>query len=175
MGFFDYLFKSSNNPPSTEQSVPRGEHFPKDEYAPAYAVSVSQEDLTALNDLIKYLERSETFSEQSILLSELGDDPVRETGDDLIADIQEIVTQWEDQMESNPSSVWWPVGADSRFRLFLHYCEQRDQQDEDEFTFPPSIGRVHSLVERCMASQEREDNAKLAIANKENVPLNNPT
>jgi hypothetical protein len=175
MGLFDRLFKSGSTSPSNENSVPQSEHFPKDEYAPAYAVSVSQEDLAAVDDLIASLEQSETLSEQSILLSKSGDDPVRESGEELIADIQEIMMQWQDQMESNPSSVWWPVGADSRFRSFLYYCEQRDQQDEDEFTFPASIGRVHSLVERCMASQEREDNAKLAIVYKDNVPLNDTT
>lgn len=38
-------------------------------------------------------------------------------------------------MESNPDTVWWPIGADSTLCLFLSCCEKRAESKTDPFEF----------------------------------------
>ncbi|APX95381.1 hypothetical protein [Natronorubrum daqingense] len=172
MGIFDDNF--GNNEPHEGPNVPQHEHFPSDTYGPAYAVSIYQEDLRALKELVEAESSSSTSIEQTAFLKDAIDDELRlrKSGDELSPFVRDLIETWESQMDAEPSAVWWPVASDWRLKSYLHYCELRDEQDEDGFEFTEGIGRVHALFSRCKAAQEND--SKLAIVPKEEIPGEEP-
>lgn len=176
MGIFDGIFGNDGGP--EEPSVHRYEHFPSDSYGPAYPVAVYQEDIMALKELIEAESSTPTLMEQTEFIEEIMEDILDEelidkaSGDDLSPFVSELVSTWKNQMDSDPSPVWFPVAGDWRLELYLHHCEVRDEQEEDDFQFPDSIGRVHALYSRCKAAQEND--SKIAIVPKERIPGEEP-
>lgn len=172
MGLFNDIFV--NGDPPEEPNVPRSEHFPSDTYGPAYAVSIYQEDLRALKKLVEAEASSPTSIEENAFLKDAIDDELRprKSGEELSPFVRDLIETWESQMDADPSAVWWPVASDWRLKSYLHYCELRDEQDEDGFEFPDGIGRVHALFSRCKAAQEND--SKLAIVPKEEIPGEKP-
>lgn len=170
MGLFDDIFGKGNRDDSPE--VPQTERFPSDTYAPAYSVAVYHEDLVALRRLIEIETSTPTAVEQEPLLAEAMDDRVRKNSEEAVPVILEVLESWEEQMDCDPSSVWWPVSTDWQFESYLKHCEFRNEQEEDDFEFPEAIGRVHTLLKRCKAAQEND--SKLAIVHKDYVPNEEP-
>lgn len=153
--------------PPSDQSHDR---FPDDEYGPAYAVTVYREDITAVRNLVD-TER-DTPRMGSRFMQEVLEDannPMQGSLEDLAADIREMMDVWERQMETDPSAVWWPVGADTQFELYLSYCDERAELEQDPFERPSSMGRVQSVVDRCLTAQESD--ANLAVVPNEYIPL----
>lgn len=153
-----------------QPSLAEHERFPEDEYGVAYAVSVYDEDISAVYDLLE-AEKSTPRTESPLIrgvLEEI-DAPLGDSIEKYRTDIDAIMESWREQMESDPDSVWWPIGADFRFELYLSYCEKRAEGDSDPFELPQTIGRVLSLLERCQTAQDND--AKLALLPREYIPL----
>ncbi|WP_276299368.1 hypothetical protein [Halorussus lipolyticus] len=169
MSLFDNLFGDETGT-ENQPSLAEHERFPEDEYGVAYAVSVYDEDISAVNDLLE-VEKNTPRTESPLIreVLEESDIPMGDSVEEYRTDIDGIMERWRDQMESDPDSVWWPIGADIRFELYLSYCEKRAEVESDPFELPQSIGRVLSLLERCQIAHEND--AKLAVLPREYIPL----
>lgn len=169
MSLFDNLFGNGTDT-ENQPSLAKRERFPRDEYGVAYAVSVYDEDISAVYNLLK-AEKSTPRAESPLIREVLDetDIPMGNSVEEYRTDIDEIMERWRSQTESDPDSVWWPIGADFRFQLYLSYCEKRAAADDDPFELPQTIGRVISLFERCQTAQEND--AKLAVLPREYIPL----
>ncbi|QRV16733.1 hypothetical protein JMJ58_07655 [Haloterrigena salifodinae] len=172
MGILDDIF--GNSRVETESRTAQHERFPEDTYGPTYPVALHQDELEALKELVEEETSRSTAIEQEPLLNEGMDDQLRvkSSAEELSPFIRELIETWEDQMDADPSAVWWPVAVEWQFETYLQYCELRDEQDEDAFEFPANIDQVRTLFDRCLAAQEND--AKLAITQKENIPDEEP-
>jgi len=185
MGLFETLFNSSSNDPVHQPQQPsQHEIFPEEKYSVAYAVAARREELTALEQLLEADQTSPTALEAEPFLQEIIEDREtdgepslnpRTSGEDLVDDLRELVEHWADQVEGPVGTVWWPIGADTTFRLYLHYLEVRADAEEDQFSFPESAGQVHTLVQRGLSAMDDDDNSKLAVVHKRDIPWEEPT
>jgi len=73
-------------------------------------------------------------------------------GEELVDDIRELIEHWDNQVDEQIGTIWWPIGADTTFRLYLHYLELRADAKDDQFSFPESAGQVHTLVQRGLST-----------------------
>jgi hypothetical protein len=185
MGLFETLFSSSTTDSVHQPQQPaQHEIFPDDEYNVAYAVAARREELGALEQLLEADQTSPTAVESEPLLRKVIDDMEREgepslrlraSGEELVDDLRELVAQWDEQIDGQIGTVWWPIGADTRFRLYLHYLELRADAEDDQFSFPESAGQVHTLVQRGLSVIEDDDSSKLAVVHKRDIPWEEPT
>jgi len=170
MGLFNNLFGDDIANKELPDAADR-ERFPQDEYGVAYAVTVFEEDISAVESLIE--AETETPRTDSPLFEEVFEEELNAVVGEPVEDhskrIQKTMDVWKSQMESDPDTVWLPIGADTTFRLFLTRCETRAELDDDPFEMPTSIGRVLSLIERCKTAQEND--SKLAVLPREHIPL----
>ena len=150
----------------------------------AYAVAARREELTALEQLLEADQTSPTALEAEPFLQEIIEDMetngepslrLRTSGEKLVDDLRELVEHWDNQAEGPIGTVWWPIGADTTFRLYLHYLEVRADAEEDQFSFPESAGQVHTLVQRGLSAMDDDDNSKLAVVHKRDIPWEEPT
>lgn len=185
MGLFETLFSSS-----TADSVPQaqqpGKHeiFPDEKYNVAYAVAARREELRALEQLLETDQTSPTALEVEPFLREIIDEMehdkeyslrLRTSGEGLVDDIRELLEHWDKQVDGQIGTIWWPIGADTTFRLYLHYLEVRADAEDDQFSFPESAGQVHTLVQRGLSAMADDDNSKLAVVHKRDIPWETPT
>ena len=185
MGLFETLFSSS-----TGDSVPQAQQpsqheiFPEDTYNVAYAVAARREEIQALEHLLETDQTSPTALEAEPFLRDMIEDierdqdyslRLRTSGEDLVDDIRELLAHWDNQVNGQLGTIWWPIGADTTFRLYLHYLELRDDAEDDQFSFPESAGQVHTLVQRGLSAMEADDDSKIAVVHKRDIPWDEPT
>jgi hypothetical protein len=184
MGLFETLFSSS-----TADSVPdakqpdQHEIFPEGKYTVAYAVATRLEELRALEQLLEADQNYSTALEAEPFLRDVIEDMeddreysirLRTSGNKLIDDVRELLDHWDRQVDGQIGTIWWPIGADTTFKLYLHYLEVRADAEDDSFSFPESAGKVHTLVQRGLSAIEDDDDSKLAVVHKRNIPLEEP-
>ena len=184
MGLFETLFSSS-----TSESVPQaqqpGQHevFPDEEYNVAYAVAARSAELRALEQLLEADQSSSTALEAEPFLRDIIEEidhdreyslRPRTSGEELVADIRELLEYWDKQVDGQIGTIWWPIGADTTFRLYLHYLELRADAEDDQFSFPESAGQVHTLVQRGLSAMDDDDDSKLAVVHKRDIPWEEP-
>jgi hypothetical protein len=185
MGLFENLFSSSagDSVPQAQQPS-QHEIFPEDKYNVVYAVAARCEEIRALKHLLEADQTSPTALEAEPLLRDMIEDlerdqdyslRLRTSGEDLVDDIRELLAHWDNQVNGQIGTIWWPIGADTTFRLYLHYLELRDDAENDEFSFPESAGQVHTLVQRGLSAMEADDDSKLAVVHKRDIPWDEPT
>lgn len=185
MGLFKTLFSSSTSN-SGQQSKQPGRHeiFSDEKYNVAYAVAVRREELKALEQLLEADRNSSTALEAEPLLRGVIDEMdrdrehslrLRTSSERLVDDLRELVEHWDEQIDGQLGTVWWPIGADTTFRLYLHYVEMRADAIDDQFSFPESAGQIHTLVRRGLSVIKDEDNSKLAVVHKQDIPWEKPT
>lgn len=185
MGLFETLFNSSSSDSAPQAGQPsKHEIFPDEKYSVAYAIAVRREELSALDQLLEADEDSPTPLEAEPFLRDIIEDMERDgepslrlrtSGEELVADIRELLEQWNSQVDAQIGTVWWPIGADTTFRLYLHYLEFRAETEDDQFSFPGSAGQVHTLVQRGLSAIEDDDNSKLAVVHRRDIPWEEPT
>ncbi|MDS0301342.1 hypothetical protein NDI76_21655 [Halogeometricum sp. S1BR25-6] len=156
MGLFEILFSSStgDSVPQT-QRLGRHEIFPDEEYNVAYAVAARREELRALEQLLETDQTTSTALEAEPFLQEITEEiehdreyslRLRTSGEELVDDIREL----------------------------LEYLEVRADTEDDQFSFPESAGQVHTLVQRGLSAMKDDDNSKLAVVHKRNIPWEEP-
>lgn len=185
MGLFETLFSSSPGDSEHQPQQPgRHEIFPDEKYNVAYAVSARREELNALEQLLESDQTSPTALEAEPFLRDIIEDVERDrehslrlrtSGEELVADIRELLEHWDRQINGQIGTIWWPIGADTTFRLYLHYLEVRADAEDDQFSFPESAGQVHTLVQRGLSVMEDDDDSKLAMVHKRDIPWEEPT
>lgn len=183
MGLFETLFSSS-----TGDSVPQAQQpsqheiFPEDKYNVAYAVAARREEIRALEHLLEADQTLPTALEAEPFLRDMIEDierdqdyslRLRTSGEDLVDDIRELLAYWDNQVTGQIGTIWWPIGTDTTFRLYLHYLELRADAEDDQFSFPKSAGQVHTLVQRGLSVME--DDSQLAVVHKRDIPWEEPT
>jgi len=184
MGLFETLFSSSTGD-SLPQAQQPGHHeiFPEEKYTVAYAVSARPEELQALEQLLEAAQNSPTALEAEPFLRDIIEDMepdrdyslrLRTSGEELVDDIRELIEHWDNQVDEQIGTIWWPIGADTTFRLYLHYLELRADAEDDQFSFPESAGQVHTLVQRGLSAMEDDDDSKLAVVHKRDIPWEDP-
>ena len=99
---------------------------------------------------------------------------LRTSGEELVDDIRELIEHWDNQVDEQIGTIWWPIGADTTFRLYLHYLELRADAEDDQFSFPESAGQVHTLVQRGLSAIDDDDDSKLAVVHKRDIPWEEP-
>lgn len=185
MGLFETLFSSSTGD-SVPQAQQPGQHeiFPDEEYNVAYAVAARREELRALEQLLETDQTSSTALEAEPFLREIIEEMehdreyslrLRTSGEGLVDDIRELLEHWDKQVDGQIGTIWWPIGADTTFRLYLHYLEVRADAEDDQFSFPESAGQVHTLIQRGLSTMEDDDDSKLAVVHKRDIPWGVPT
>ncbi|GAA0217371.1 hypothetical protein [Halobaculum roseum] len=181
MGLFETLFNSSTSDhvPQSEQPD-QHERLPDEKYNVAYPVAARREELTALEQLLESEQDSPTAFEADPFLGDIIEDMEQEEGyplrlrtssERLVDDVREYLEYWNEQVDGQIGTIWWPIGADTTFRLYLHYLEVRADAEDDQFSFPESAGQVHTLVQRGLTTMEDDDNSKLALVHKRDIPL----
>jgi len=184
MGLFETLFSSSTGDFVPEAQQPsQHEIFPEDTYNVAYVVAARREEIRALEHLLEADQSSPTALEAEPFLRDMIEDiecdqdyslRLRTSGEDLVDDIRELLAHWDNQVTGQIGTIWVPIGADTTFRLYLHYLELRDDAEDDQFSFPESAGQVHTLVQRGLSAMETEDDSKLAVVHKRDIPWDEP-
>jgi hypothetical protein len=114
-----------------------------------------------LQDIIEDMERDREYS-------------LRTSGEELVDDIRELIEHWDNQIDEQIGTIWWPIGADTTFRLYLHYLELRADAEDDQFSFPESAGQVHTLVQRGLSAMEDDGDSKLAVVHKRDISWEEP-
>jgi hypothetical protein len=185
MGLFETLFNSSTRDSGPRVQQPsQHEIFPENKYNVAYAIAVRREEIQALEHLLEADQDSPTSLETEPFLQDIIEDMeqdqeyslrLRTSGEDLVDDIRELLEQWDEQITGQIGTVWWPIGADTTFKLYLHYLEVRAEAEDDQFSFPESAGQVHTLVQRGLSAMEADDDSKLAVVHKRHIPWKEPT
>lgn len=185
MGLFETLFGSSTEDSVSQAQQPsQHEIFPEATYSVAYAVAARREEIRALEHLLEADQSSPTALEAEPILREMIEDIERDqanplrlhtSGEDLADDIRELLAHWDNQVNGQIGTIWWPTGADTTFRLYLHYLESRADAEADQFSFPDSAGQVHTLVRRGLSAMEDNENSKLAVVHKRDIPWEEPT
>lgn len=180
MGLFDTLFSSSDGDAIPETQQPdQHEIFPDEKYNVAYAVAARREEILALEQLLKSDQSSPTALEAEPFLQDIIEDmerdreyslQLRTSGEELVNDIRELLDHWDRQVDGQIGTIWWPIGADTTFRLYLHYLEVRADANDDQFSFPESAGQVHTLVQRGLSAIEDDGDSKLAVVHKRDIP-----
>jgi hypothetical protein len=180
MGLFDTLFSSSTRDTVPQAQQPsQHEIFPEDKYNVAYAVAARREEIRALEHLLEADQTSPTALEVEPFLQDIIEDMERDreyslrlrtSGEELVDDIRELIEHWDNQVDEQIGTIWWPIGADTTFRLYLHYLELRADAEDDQFSFPESAGQVHTLVQRGLSAMEADDDLKLAVVHKRDIP-----
>lgn len=184
MGLFETLFSSSTGD-SVPQAQQPGQHeiFPEEKYTVAYAVAARPEELQALEQLLEADQNSPTALEAEPFLRDIIEDMehdrdyslrLRTSGEELVDDIRELIEQWDNQVDKQIGTIWWPIGADTTFRLYLHYLELRADAEDDQFSFPESVGQVHTLVQRGLSAMDDDDDSRLAVVHKRDIPWEEP-
>lgn len=184
MGLFETLFSSSTGDTVPQVQQPsQHEIFPEDKYNVAYAVAARREEIRALEHLLEADQTSPTALEAEPFLQDIIEDMERDreyslrlrtSGEELVDDIRELIEHWDNQVNEQIGTIWWPIGADTRFRLYLHYLELRADAEDDQFSFPESAGQVHTLVQRGLSAIEDDDDSKLAVVHKRDIPWEEP-
>ncbi|GAB3421415.1 hypothetical protein GCM10027435_25160 [Haloparvum alkalitolerans] len=184
MGLFETLFSSSTGDTDPQAQQPsQHEIFPEDKYNVAYAVAARREEIRALEHLLGADQTSPTALEAEPFLQDIIEDMERDreyslrlrtSGEELVDDIRELIGHWDNQVDEQIGTIWWPIGADTRFRLYLHYLELRADAEDDQFSFPESAGQVHTLVQRGLSAIEDDDDSKLAVVHKRDIPWEEP-
>lgn len=185
MGLFETLFSSSSGDPVLQAQQP-GQHeiFPEEKYNVAYAVAARREEIQALEQLLEADQSSPTALEAEPFLRDVIEDMKRDredplclrtSGDELKDDIRELLEHWDKQVDGQIGTVWWPIGVDTTFRLYLYYLEVRADEEDDQFSFPESAGQAHTLVQRGLSAMEDDDDSKLAVVHKQDIPWEEPT
>lgn len=180
MGLFETLFSSSNGD-SVLQTQQPGQHeiFSDEKYNVAFAVAARREELKALEQLLESDQTSPTALEAEPFLRDIIEDMerdreyslrIRTSGEELVDDIRELLEHWGRQVDGQIGTIWWPIGADTTFRLYLHYLEVRADSEDDQFSFPESAGQVHTLVQRGLSAMEDDNDSKLAVVHKRDIP-----
>jgi hypothetical protein len=59
--------------------------------------------------------------------------------------------------------------------LYLHYLEGWADAERDQFSFPEAAGQVHTLVQRGLSGMEDDDDAKIAVVYRRDIPWEEPT
>ena len=185
MGLFETLFSSATSDSVPQAQQPgRHEIFPEEKYTVAYAVAARSEEIRALEHLLEADQDSPTALEAEPFLQDIIEDierdqdysfRLRTSGEDLGDDIRELIEHWDNQVDEQIGTIWWPIGADTTFRLYLHYLELRADAEDDQFSFPESAGQVHTLVQRGLSTMEDDENSKLAVVHKRDIPWEEPT
>jgi len=180
MGLFDSLLGTEDARPETEQrDFGRHEIYRDDEYSAAYAIAARREELDALDELLNQDETAATPLEQSPFLQDVVDDlaskdeawaSMQDAGDDLTNQITTLLEPWQTQLTGEIGVVWWPVPANTRFRLYLHYLDARADLDEDGFRFPDTVDQVKTLIQRGFNAADADDTPQLAIVKNDHVP-----
>lgn len=185
MGLFESLFSSSTGDPVPQAQQP-GQHeiFPDEKYNVAYAVAARREELMALEQLLEADQSSPTALEAEPFLQDIIEDMERDreyslrlrtSGEELVDDIRDLLEHWDKQVDGQIGTIWWPIGADTTFSLYLHYLEVRADAEDDQFSFPESAGQVHTIVQRGLSTMEDDENSKLAVVHKRDIPWEEPT
>jgi hypothetical protein len=184
MALFETLFSTTSDDTVQQPQAAQHEIYPEEKYTVAYAVTVRHEELTALDALLEADQTTPTVIEASPLLEDAIEDigttetptpRLRTSSERLVDDLRELHTVWDTQVEDSIGTVWWPIGTDSTFQLYLPYLEARADAEEDAFTFPARVGHVQTLVQRGLDAMASEDNSKLAVVHKRDVPWAEPT
>lgn len=185
MGLFETLFSSSTGDTVPETQQPdQHEIFPDEKYNVAYTVAARREEIMALEQLLEADQSSPTALESEPFLRDAIEDMERDrgsslrlrtSGEELVGDVRELLNHWDSQVDVQIGTIWWPIGADTTFRLYLHYLEARADAERDQFSFPESAGHVHTLVQRGLSAMEDDDDAKLAVVHKRDIPWEEPT
>lgn len=184
MGLFETLFSSSTGDTVPQAQQPsQHEIFPEDKYNVAYAVAARREEIRALEHLLEADQTSPTALEAEPFLQDIIEDMERDreyslrlrtSGEELVDDIRELIEHWDNQVDEQIGTIWWPIGADTTFRLYVHYLELRADAEDDQFSFPESAGQVHTLVQRGLSAIEDDDDSKLAVVHKRDIPWEEP-
>ena len=168
---------------SLRHSKSQHEIFPEDKYNVAYAVAARREEIRALEHLLEADQTSPTALEAEPFLQDIIEDMernqeyslrLRTSGEELVDDIRELIEHWDTQVDEQIGTIWWPIGADTRFKLYLHYLEFHADAEDDQFSFPESAGQVHTLVQRGLSAMEDDDDSKLAVVHKRDIPWEEP-
>jgi len=134
MGLFETLFSSSTGDTVPQAQQPsQHEIFPEDKYNVAYAVAARHEEIRALEHLLEADQTSPTALEAEPFFQDIIEDMerigntlrLRTSGEELVDDIRELIEHWDNQVDEQIGTIWWPIGADTTFRLYLHYLELR--------------------------------------------------